>query len=250
MAKRGSADVGFLLIDGRNVLGDITDVEDTQEALIEDTTVLGDSYEEQGYVGVRRYTLNQQGFYNDVADGINAALVNPGTVHVLSFAPEGNTIGKLCVSASLVQADYVRQISRGALHKANATYQTSAGHEDGLILHTLKAETADSGNTQGADSVNDVLAPTAKGGVGYLQVNALALGGHTDLTVAIQHSTDDASYADLITFTPVTVAPTAERKATALPTTTVNQYLAHSFIFNGAGGAHSGTYMVGFARGR
>lgn len=244
MTRYNSADVGFLLVGGYSVLGDVTQLEDNREAMIEDTTVLGVSWEEQGYVGVKRYALNQQGFYNSDTDRINALLIEPGVSRVMSFAPEGNVLGRKFVGSPMVQADYQRQISRGALHKANASYLSEGQHDEGKIIHTHKAETAASGNTEGADS-QDNGASSANGGAGYLQVSALTLGGYTNVTVKIRHSTDDITYADLITFAVVAVKPTAERKTV---TGTVNRYLAHSWLFNGAGAGMTITYAVGFAR--
>lgn len=244
MARYGSADVGFLLVGGMSVLGDVTELEDNREALLEEITALGDAWEAHEYIGVKRYMISQQGFYNDAANRSNALLVSPGTSRVLSFAPEGDTLGKKMVGSPMIQADYRRLISRGALHKANARYESEGNHDEGIILHTHKAETAASGDTEGADS-QDNLVSSADGGAGYLQVSALTLGGYTSVTIKIRHSADDMTYADLITFAAVTVAPTAERLTV---TGTVNRHLAHSWLFNGAGAGQTITYMVGFAR--
>lgn len=243
MARYGSADVGFLLANGLSILGDVTQIEDVREALIEDTTTLGLAWEAQSYVGVKRFDLSQQGFYNDAANAANAALVNPGASVVLAFAPEGNAVGKRFVGSPLVQVDYVRQLTRGALHKGNATYKSAGNHDEGIILHALGAETAASGNTEGAQS-QDAGASSANGGAGYLELTALTLGGYTNFAVKVRHSADDITYADMVTFTTRT-AIGAERIAV---TGTVNRHLAHSWAFNGAGAGQSATYMVGFAR--
>ena len=244
MSRYGSADVGFLLISGRNVLGDTTQLDDNREALIDEITALGDAYEAYASVGVKKYELSQLGFYNDATDRSNAALVTPGTSRVLSFAPETNALGKRFVGSPVVQMDYKRLISRGALHKANAQWRSEGNHDEGIILHALGAETGDSGNTEGAGS-QDNLALSSNGGSGYLQVSALTLGGWTSVTMKVRHSDDDISYADLITFTTVTAAPTGERKTV---TGTVNRHLAHSWAFVGAGAGQTVTYFVGFAR--
>jgi hypothetical protein len=244
MPRYGSADVGFLLVSGMNILGDITDLEDTPEALLEETTVLGVAWEEHAYIGVKRYMLTQEGFYNDAANRSNAALVAPGTSKVLSFAPEGNTLGKRCVSTPLVQAKYTRKLSRAALHKARAEYLGEGGHDEGIILHALGAETAD-GDTEGAGS-QDAGALSSAGGGGVLQVTALTLGGYDDVVFTVRHSDDDSTYADLITFTAVTAAPAGERKTV---TGTVNRHLAAGWAFSGSGSGPSVTAMVAFARG-
>lgn len=245
MPRYSSPDVGFLLIGGYSVLGDTTSLEDNREAMLEDATVLGSGWEEHANVGVKRYELTQQGFYNSDTDRSNALLVNTGTSRVLSFAPEGNVLGRKFVGSPMIQADYQRQISRGVLHKANASYRSEGQHDEGKIIHTHKAESAASGDTEGADS-QDAGASSANGGAGYLQVSDLTLGGYTSVTVKIRHSSDDITYVDLVTFASVTAKPTAERKTVA---GTVNRHLAHSWLFNGAGGGQSVTYAVGFARG-
>lgn len=245
MTKYSSADVGFFLISGRNVLGDTTQLDDSREALMEETTVLGDAYEQHSAIGVKRFVISQMGFYNDATDRSNASLISPGVSRVLSIAPEGNTLGRRFLGSPMVQMDYKRLISRGAIHKANASYKSEGGHDEGILLHAHGAETAASGNTEGADS-QDNLASSANGGSGYLQVSALTLGGWTSVTHKIRHSADDISYVDLITFTTVTAAPTGERKTV---TGTVNRHLAHSWAFIGAGAGQSVTYFVGFARG-
>jgi hypothetical protein len=244
--RYSSADVGFLLIDGYSVLGQQTQLDDKISAMEEDTTVLGVAWEEHSYIGVKAYELSQQGFYNDEANGNNAALINPGDSKVLSFAPRGNTVGKLFVGSPGIQVDYARKLSRGALHKADASYKSEGQHDEGIILHALGAETDASGDTEGVGSgAQDNGASSAAGGVGYLQVSALTLGGYDDVTITIRDSADDMTYAELIAFNDVAVAPAAERATVA---GTVNRYVAHSWAFNGAGAAQTVTYAVGFAR--
>lgn len=85
-----------------------------------------------------------------------------------------------------------------------------------------------------------VLASTVNGGVGYQAVSAFS--GFTGVVGKIRHSADDITYADLITFTNVTTAPTAERLTVA---GTVNRYLSVSGTVTGTG---SITPFVGFTR--
>ena len=89
-------------------------------------------------------------------------------------------------------------------------------------------------------------ASTAGGGAGYLQVKALSLGGHDNLTVTIRHKVTGGAFADLLTFTVVTAAPAGIRIPVAGP---VNQHLAVSWDFTGSGSGPTATILVGFARG-
>lgn len=242
MARMSSADVGFLLAGGYSILGDVTMLEDEREALIEDATVLGVAWEVQQYIGVKRWKLTQEGFYNDVALGHNVALVTPGSSKVVAFAPEGNTLAAKFVGSPTVQGNYKRQIQRGTLTKASVVFESEGNHDEGKIIATLAARTA-AGDTH-LTSV-DNLASSANGGAGYLELTALTLDGYTNLIVRIQHSSDNSSFVDLITFTAVTAAPAAERKTVA---GTVNRYLDVIWAYTGAGTSPTGTWCVGFAR--
>lgn len=242
MTRYGSDDVAFLIANGQNILGDTTQLADSREALTEETTVLGSTWQEHSAVGVKRYTLSQQGFFNDAANRSNAALITPGSSKILCLGLEGNTIGKRMIGAQLVQANYERLISRGALHKANARYEAEGQQDEGRILHALGAETA---NDDTEATPYDGGAQSSNGGVAYLQVTALSLGGYTSVTVTVIDDADGAgSFGVLQAFTNVT-AIGAQRIVIA---GTVERYLAVSWAFNGSGSNPSIEFMVGFTR--
>lgn len=103
----------------------------------------------------------------------------------------------------------------------------------GVVLHTLTAETT-TGNYTSVDNT----ALTSVGGVGHLHVTSFT---GTNVTVKIQHSTDNSVWADLITFTSVT-GVTSERSTV---TGTVNRYVRAQIS---AGTFTSVTFAVAFAR--
>lgn len=243
MATFGSDDVAFWLIDGYSVLGMTTDGTVNKEAVLEETHGLGDAWVEHSHVGLRRASLTQNGYFDDAANSVNAALVSQmGTARVLCLGLEGNTLGEAFIGfAGAMQMTYERVASRGAIHKANATYQASGAVEEGLIHHIHQAE---SGATLNSASIDNG-ASSANGASGYLEVSALTLGGYDDALLKIQHSTDDAVWADLITFAVVTAAPAAERATVA---GTVNRYTRATLAYDGAGSGQSITYMTGLAR--
>lgn len=242
MSRYGSADVGFLILTGRNVLGDTTRLEDNREALLEEVTALGDAYEAHAAVGVSRYRLTQQGFFNDASGRSNEALLSPGGDDILSFAPEGNTLGNKFVGALGIQTTYTRQLERAGLHKANAAYESRGGHEECLILAALQAFTAD-GDTTSAPL--DGGAQSTSGGVAYLQVTALDLDGYDSVTITILDDADDCGcYGTLQAFTNVT-AVGGERIEIA---GTIERYTAIDVAFNGSGCCPSITLTVGLKR--
>lgn len=243
MATFGSDDVAFLLIDGYSVLGVTTQITYGKEAVAEETHALGDAWVEHTYVGLRRASLTQNGFFDDAANGVNDALVSQmGTARVLCLGVEGNTLGEAFTGfAGAMQMSFERVASRGELHKANAAYQGSGAVEEGIILHIHQAETGATLNGTNVDNG----ASSANGASGYLQVSALALGGYTNAVLKIQHSVDNSVWVDLISFVVVTAAPNAQRLTVA---GTVNRHLRATLAYTGAGAGQSITYMVGAVR--
>lgn len=243
--RRGSDSVSFFLIDGYSVLGVMTQFSDNQEAMTEDVTVLGSTWVEHDFTGLRSANISQQGFYDDAVGSIHDALnEQEGALHVLAYGIEGNTAGQRYVGyGGALQTTFDRTIAQGEFQKANAAYMGNAAVDSGVILHPHTTDTA-AGDTEGASSVDNV-ASSANGGAAMFQVSALTLGGYTNLAVKVRHSADDVTYADLVTFAVVTTAPAAERKTVA---GTVNRHLAASWAFTGAGSAQSARFFVGFAR--
>jgi hypothetical protein len=85
---------------------------------------------------------------------------------------------------------------------------------------------------------------TVNGGVGYLEMTALTLGGHTNALYTLRHSDDDAIFIDLVAFTARTVFG-AQRVTVA---GAVRRYIAGALDFTGAGSGPSATFLAGFAR--
>jgi hypothetical protein len=239
VATYNSSNVGFFLWGGYSLLGTTTEFTENASVLLENTTVLGDTWHEHTSTGLKRAELTQSGFYDDASDGINAALAGSlGTTNPVCYTVEGNTVGKHFVGLTgAYNGKYQRLASLGAIHRANAIYTVTGQVDEGIILHALGAETID-GDTTGASSVDNG-ASSAGGGVAYLHV--VAYSGFSSVVFKVQHDTDDSGYSDLITFTTVT-GITSERATTAV---TVNRHLAAHWNVTGTG---SVTFMIGFKR--
>lgn len=245
MGKIGSPDVGFFLIGGYDLLGvSVTEFKFTHSVEIEEETASGDADEAHAIVGLARGELQLAGFYEDAAGKSDVALIAFGD-RVVLIGHVGNAIGDLAYGfAGAVEATYDRKLTLAELHKAEATFKMNGPIERHRVLHEHSAETAASGDTE-SDSVDNA-ASSAAGGAGILEVENLTLGGYDDVTVKVRDSTDDVVWADLVTFTDVSAAKTAQRSAV---TGTVDRYLSHSWLFNGAGTGQSIKYAVSFARG-
>ena len=252
MVVRGAADVSFLLVDGYDILGTVTELNDKQYALTEETHALGDAYVENSFVGIRRAEITQQGFYDDAAGSVHAALATgPGnSSRVLCYGPEGTATGANFKGMVAVQVDYSVEPGRAVLHKANAMYHTNGRFDQGKILYTHKASAGTSAETGNAvqrvdaSGVASTVSSTG-GGAGYFQLSAFTSGAlATAIQSRIQHSSDNITYADLITFTSATAAPFAQRATVAGG---VEAFLRMASSFQGGASAQM-TGFWGFAR--
>ena len=245
MALKSSRDVAFLLVAGRNILGVMTSLADAQEAVVEETTALGSADDTWTAVGLTKWALEQDGFYDSGAGGGNEALSLTGE-QVLMYGLEGNTIGADFLGVNGVRSTNEKGPARDALTKAKASYKAERGPERGHISAELAARTTAGPSDTTSDDWGTGFAPSTNGGAGYLGVTALALDGGTSITVVIRHSSDNISFADLITFANVTAAPAAERKTVA---GSINRYTLTRWTFNGAAGAaRSATFATALAR--
>lgn len=176
--------------------------------------------------------LDTDGAANGHLDQMNdwkAASPEPVTV-----APRGLTVGSECVMANALEASFTTSAAIADRVLFALECQTDGYTDFGVILHDLEAETAD-GNETSVDNA----ASSAGGGAGQLHVTAFS--GLTSMQVAIQHSTDDAVWADLIAFT----ASTAAEHQRSTVSGTVNRYLRAEWDATGTG---SCTFAVAFAR--
>lgn len=238
MAKRGS-DKAFLYVDGYNLGSDLTDFALKKSAATEETTTLGDTWEEHESVNLKNGELTAQGFYNDALSDV-VLNEQQGTQPVVCAGLDGDTAGEEFTGLAGMQADYNRTQQRGQFHKITTMIRGNGQIDEGVILKALAAVTA-----AGQSSSHDNSASSSDGAVGYLQVTAIDLDGYDDWTVKIEHSADNSTFADLITFAAVT-AVGAERKTAS---GTVNRYTRTDHALGGSGTSPSLTYFCGISRG-
>lgn len=147
---------------------------------------------------------------------------------------DGLTIG----SPALMAASDLENYSVEATVTDAVSLAIDATPDDGVDMGVLLADhsaiTVDTNNT----SVDNT-ASSSGGGVATLHVTAYS--GLTSAVVKVQHSSNNSTWADLITFTTVT-AVTSERLTV---TGTVNRYVRAIFDVTGTG---SVTAAVAFAR--
>lgn len=189
--------------------------------------------------GLTDGTLSLGGFYdgdaNAVVDILNAALGNT-TFSVVNHFPQGDTFGLDGWGFSAFSTSLAIDTNLGGAAAISSELQSSVGAELLLSHHALGAETT------ATNSISiDNGAASATGGVAYLHVTAIT---GTNIIVKIQHSANDSTWADLLTFTSVTAANGKERIRTAALTTSVDRYTRSIW----SGTFSSATFVVGFGR--
>lgn len=163
----------------------------------------------------------------------------PDTQIIVTGYPDTRTVGK---PAYLMYADVLKYnldnvVADLVKVSIECTSQKRAV-EHGVSLHDLTAET---GTGNGTSTDNG--AATTNGGVGVLHVSAIA-GAAPSVVVKIQHSTNNSTWADLLSFSAATAA-TKERVEVAAGTT-VNRWLREVHTFGGT--TSSITFNSAFAR--
>lgn len=209
-----------------------------------DSTTLGDTDRE--YVaGLRDASFSADGLFEadstapKVDDILNAAMGNAAAV-ILTHLPYGDGFGNRGIGMDGDESSYEVSSPVDDLVSVALEVQSSVGREAVRVLHPLGAETA-TGNGTGLDNS----ASSANGGSAYLQVTAHdRTTGDETATIKVQHSADDITYADLITFDVIASAtPQAQRKTV---TGTVNRYTRDNRTM--AGTTPSTTYHLAFSR--
>lgn len=238
MANHGSPDA-FVLFGGYDLTPYSMKYELDTIAAVDETTALGMANPQQSLVGVTSGTLKLDGFYDDALNLLNGALAGYPVAAMIAGL-EGRTQGQhATVFASDVTMSVQRLLERKKMHRLNATFESSGAVDEGLILQPYGVI---SGTTTGAALNN--LAATTNGGSATLQVTALNLGGGTNLVVKVQDSADNVTFADLATFTAVTVAPASQYLAIV---GTIRQYTRAVMTFTG-GTSPTATLTVALAR--
>jgi hypothetical protein len=237
MAVFGAPDVGFVLLGGRSIVGDLTEIQDSFTAVLEETTPLGASDDTWANVGIRKYEGTLIGIYSD--SGILTAFESTA-VQPLMYALEGNTIGNEFVGIDAIRTVITRQATRDALHRLEASFMASTRMDKGVVLATHAAR-ATASTTTGVDNA----AATTAGGVAYMGASVLALGSYTNVVITVEDSANNSSFATIGTFTAITSVPASQRLEIS---GTIRRYTRTLATFNGSGSSESVTSAVGLAR--
>lgn len=189
--------------------------------------------------GLLDATLSMGGFFDGAVGAVDEILeaalgaAAPKVVTLLPAGAAGGTIGdraQLCVAD---ETTYGASAAPGDAVSITAEFQATGGLWGGVLLHPLTARTAAANYT-----AVDNAASSANGYVANVHVTAF---DGTDVVIKVQHSTDNSSWSDLVTFATVS-GVTSERKTA---TGTVNRYV-RAIISSGT--FTSVTFAVAFSR--
>jgi hypothetical protein len=194
-------------------------------------------------VGHRDGTVSLSGMFEATesvgTDQFFATALGSATKIKLIVAPEGNSVGAGAIVLVADDTSYEVSSAIADIVQASAEFQSTDAVEHGKILSSGSAIST-TGNGTGVDNA----LATTNGGAGFLSVPVNTRNGN--ITVKIQHSADDSTFADLVTFTVVSsTAKTSERVEVASGTT-VNRYLRVNYTVAGSTG--SATPVVAFTR--
>lgn len=210
-----------IFVNGHHVSGDFDSFDLQISVDMADKTAFQDT--QKSYAnGLTSATLSLDGLFDDSATAADKYLTDAisGTGEAIwCVFPEGDAITKSGYGISGVENSHQVMATKDDMAKIAAACQSSYGAERIVSLLPLSTKTA-SGN----GTVNNNLAASTLGGSAYIQA-AAATGS---VEVKIEHSADNSTWADLVSFTAVTAA--AERKEIA---GTINQYTRVTYTLDG-----------------
>tara|TARA_R100000808_G_scaffold1997_4_gene8484 strand:+ start:5121 stop:5846 length:726 start_codon:yes stop_codon:yes gene_type:complete len=240
MAKVSGLNVRLFVM-GNDLSGDANALDGagyTQETL--ETTAL-ESAAASRITGLVDGSLSVNGYFDNASNKIHATLTSnsgklPSADQVV-LAPMGSAVGSPMCGISAKEADYNVSRGTGSAMTVTSTFTgNGVGGEFGVMLTAFDDTHSSATNGTAVDNS----ASSASGGAGYLQGISLASGS---VVIKIQHSADNSSWADLITYSSLGTSgvPTAVRTEV---TGTVNRYLrvASTGTFSNA------KIAVGFSR--
>jgi hypothetical protein len=228
-----------VLLNGTDMSPFLNEATTTTEIETAETTTFGD--QDKTYIlGLTDGTISTSGLFDSTAGASNAVL--SGLIadedNTFTVLPSGVAAGNPAVIANGQMTSYEVSSPVGDVISISAEVQADGGLLHGVALTGLVNTGSASATTTGINNGSS----TANGGLFNLHVTANNHDGAA--TLKVQHSSDNVSYVDLVTFTAVSASVTAGESITS--TGTVNQYLRTLSTLAGASG--SVTYNISAAR--
>ena len=231
-----------VLVDQYDLSGYFKESTTSRSVETAETTAFGGSA--KTYIsGLKDGTMNLSGMFDGstgAVDQVLAAALGASTDNVVTVQIEGNTAGTMAHMLATQQTSYEVSSPVSDVVSVTSQLQADGGLESGRVL--APATVVTTATTTNGTAVDNAAA-TTNGGVAHVHVSANANLGTT--TIKVQHSVDNSTWVDLVTFATVaTTIKTAQRVEVASGTT-VNRYLRSQITTASTG---SITTTVAFAR--
>jgi hypothetical protein len=186
-------------------------------------------------------TISLSGMFEGTADtGTDqyfASVLGNATKEKVIVALEGHILGGRIVAIESDATSYEVSSPIGDVVQASAEFQASEGVGHGVLVSNGSTVSA-TGNGTSVDGT----AATTNGGVGFLSIPVNTRNGN--ITVKIQASADNSTFADLVSFTVVSGTTVSSERIEV--TGTVARYLRVNYTVAGSTG--SATPVVAFTR--
>lgn len=240
-----------VLLDKYDLSAYFNSVDTAQSIDTAETTGFG-SAAKSYIVGLADATLSLSGMYSQDAtvgeDVVLSTALGAATTPIITVPFETGSIGKRAMLCKAHETSYaisspvadVVTITADFNASTDATTNLTFGLRNGVML-TAGSSIA-FGSLGNLASVDNTTSSTA-GGFANLHVTANSISGGAT-TIKVQHSTDNSTWADLITFTAVSASTTTSQQSAV--SGTVNRYLRATASTAGSSGAI--TYHLSFAR--
>lgn len=194
-------------------------------------------------VGHRDGTISLSGMFEGTAstgtdEFFDDALGNATKTKII-VAPQGNSLAAGAIMLVADDTSYEVSSAIADVVQASAEFQSTDAVEHGKILSSGSAISA-TGNGTGVDNTTS----STNGGAGFLSVPVNSRNG--TIGVKVQHSADNSTFADLVSFTTVTSTQKTSERVEVASNTTINRYLR--VVYTVAGSSGSATPVVAFTR--
>lgn len=228
-----SADI---YVNGRDLAAYFRAVEMGGMADVVETTTFGDTAKDY-IAGIRDGSVSVEGLFDGATSAVDEVLntaLGSAANSIWVYFPQGETaLGDIGYGMTAVATNYSVASPADGVVSVTGEAQAAVGRERGKTLHVLGAET-----TTGNGTSNDNAAATTAGASAYIHCTAFT---GTSITVTIQDSADNSSFATIGTFTAIAAAGSSERIAIA---GNVRRYVRHVR----AGTFTTATFSVLFCR--
>ena len=226
-----------IFLNQNNVSSYLNNVDFNRTADIAETTAFGN--DNKNYIaGDKDGTVSLTGMFDATADSILQPLLGSSTDTSVCIGADGITDGKSIFFGIGPITNYGQSSPVGDVVATSFDLQANAGLFNGLVLDN--ATITATGNSTATDNSSS----TANGGAGIAIVTSVSGTSTPTATIKIQHSSDDSTYVDLVTFTNFTAV--GSQVSEVASGTTINRYLRVNYTITGTNPSFA--CIVGFGR--